>query len=344
MPAILLTSSFGFGPFRQMCAGAGDGVLRRVLRAEGAPEAVIRPGAWVPLATMCSLFDRAAREIGDDLFGLRLGERMRPEDYGPPVEYLLEAETLSTMLARCDRAMQRHMPGSSFHLDVRGGIVVCQIRPPTEFSRLSRHHADHGIWTVRRMIERFVGAEFKPLWIEVGYSKPRNHRRLEEALGVRVAFDNAIASLGVAFPTDLLKSPPQSPRSEQRSAGTALRALVGMRAPQSTCAILRELFLFGEEDHDRGIASLAKLLQISPRSIQRMLQAEGTSFRSLLASARCDQARKLLATSDMSVGDVASFLGYQFGPNFIRAFTSWAGTSPGEFRARARRERRIYAI
>jgi AraC-like DNA-binding protein len=338
MSPIPLTSSFGLGPFRQMCAEAGDGVLRRILRAEGAPEALVRPGAWVPVATMCSLFDRAAREVGDDLFGLRLGERMQPEDFGPAVRFALRAATLSAMIPRSNRALQRHTPGASSAVEVRGGAAVWKFRPSTEPCRLNRHHADHVTWSLKRMVERFLGAEFKPLWIEVGYAKPSNHRRLEEALGVRMAFESASASVGVAFPTDFLSSP-SSPKSELPSDQTVLREFLALRPPGSTSGTVREFFLFGDEDHDRGIASLAKLLQTSPRSLQRMLQAEGTSFRELLASARYDEARKLLATSDMSVADIALYLGYEFAPNFIRAFGNRARMAPMEFRAKARSKR-----
>ena len=40
---------------------------------------------------MMGLMERAAREMGDELFGLNFVSAMRPEDYGPFVRYMVSA-------------------------------------------------------------------------------------------------------------------------------------------------------------------------------------------------------------------------------------------------------------
>ena len=70
--------------------------------------------------------------------------------------------------------------------------------------------------------------------------------------------------------------------------------------------------------------------------MQRRLGALGTSYQALLDDVRRQSARKLLANTDLAVGEVAFLLGFEEGNSFVRAFNAWEGTSPARWRERAR--------
>jgi AraC-like DNA-binding protein len=317
-----------------MCGEIGDGALRRVLAAENCPPSLIAPGVRLPLLTMCGLFDRAARIAGDELFGLHLGQRMTFDDFGPWARYAAKADELLARIARMNRTLPYHQPGAEAWLSIQGDAAIWRYRPSVRAATHYRHHADHVIWPMVRAVARYAGRGWKPLWIEVGYDHPTRDSRLEEALGGRVDFGGASASVGVAFPADLLGDIPATlPHSDQAFAG--LNEIVFAHTPHATHEIVRELFLFGEADHERSLVNIARILRLSPRSLQRALQAEGRSFSELLEMARFEEARRLLSFTDMTIADVAAFLGYGYAPNFTRAFHEWAGTGPAEFRLRA---------
>jgi AraC-like DNA-binding protein len=70
-----------------------------------------------------------------------------------------------------------------------------------------------------------------------------------------------------------------------------------------------------------------------PRTMNRNLQAEGTSFRSLLNESRFQVARQLMAGTRIGVTDIALTLGYSEPSGFTHAFKRWSGTAPIEWRA-----------
>ncbi|WP_330181460.1 AraC family transcriptional regulator [Nocardia sp. NBC_01503] len=81
-------------------------------------------------------------------------------------------------------------------------------------------------------------------------------------------------------------------------------------------------------------AAVAAELFMSPRTLSRRLNEEGTSFRALLDEVRQLLAEELLDHTDMTTEQVARRLGYAEAASFIRAFRRWKGCPPQEYRAR----------
>ncbi|MFZ1575243.1 MAG: helix-turn-helix transcriptional regulator [Chromatiaceae bacterium] len=75
------------------------------------------------------------------------------------------------------------------------------------------------------------------------------------------------------------------------------------------------------------------LYRLHPRTLNRRLQAEGTSLRTLLDESRYRIARQLLRDTLFSVEDLAVALGYADATAFSRAFRRWSGTSASRWRA-----------
>ena len=82
------------------------------------------------------------------------------------------------------------------------------------------------------------------------------------------------------------------------------------------------------------IAQIARDLAMSERTLQRRITAEGTTFRALLADARQEMSRHLLADPQIAVDRVARLLGYRDTSTFDRAFRAWEGMPPGAWRGR----------
>jgi YesN/AraC family two-component response regulator len=71
--------------------------------------------------------------------------------------------------------------------------------------------------------------------------------------------------------------------------------------------------------------------------LRRHLQAEGTSYQSILDDVRCNLAKHYLQDTRMTGEDIATALGFSDSANFRHAFHKWASQSPSEFRRRANR-------
>ena len=88
------------------------------------------------------------------------------------------------------------------------------------------------------------------------------------------------------------------------------------------------------------LRSVAKAMRMSPRSLQRLLMQQGTSFSQLLERDRRQKAVQLLVKEDLAMSEIARMLGYSDPSNFGRAVRKWTGQSPKQLRVRLLRERR----
>jgi AraC-like DNA-binding protein len=95
------------------------------------------------------------------------------------------------------------------------------------------------------------------------------------------------------------------------------------------------------EQLPRGGASgstVAKTLDMSLRSLQRKLSAEGTSFKEILDETRHELAARYIEESDLPMREITSLLGFADPSNFTRAFRRWEGMPPDRYRLSRRSE------
>ncbi len=81
-----------------------------------------------------------------------------------------------------------------------------------------------------------------------------------------------------------------------------------------------------------SIDAVAAKLSISPRTLQRRLRDEGTSFQQILSQLRQEMAHHYLLQSDYSSQQIAFLLGYEETRSFFRAFRAWTGQTPTAIR------------
>jgi len=81
-----------------------------------------------------------------------------------------------------------------------------------------------------------------------------------------------------------------------------------------------------------SVEAVARRLAMSPRTLQRRLSEEGTSFDSLREETRKQTAETFLADRRLSVSEVAFLLGFSEPGAFHRAFKRWHNTTPDAFR------------
>jgi AraC-like DNA-binding protein len=77
---------------------------------------------------------------------------------------------------------------------------------------------------------------------------------------------------------------------------------------------------------------VASELAMSPRSLQRGLQKEGTNFKELLDATRQDLAKNYIREQRLSLIEVCCLLGFSDQSNFTKAFKRWTGKTPLSYR------------
>jgi AraC-like DNA-binding protein len=91
------------------------------------------------------------------------------------------------------------------------------------------------------------------------------------------------------------------------------------------------------EGHPPSVASVAAVMSLSVRSLQRALGDAGTSFQELLDEARRVLALRWIEDRARSLKQISNDLGFGQSPAFTRAFRRWTGRSPSAYRGESAR-------
>lgn len=83
---------------------------------------------------------------------------------------------------------------------------------------------------------------------------------------------------------------------------------------------------------NRKLSNVAAALRISPRTLQRKLEATGHDFGRLRDETLCDLASDLLSNTEDSVSRISRTLGYADPASFTIAFKRWKGIPPIAYR------------
>ena len=81
-----------------------------------------------------------------------------------------------------------------------------------------------------------------------------------------------------------------------------------------------------------ALGEVAARLAVSPATLRRRLQQDGTSFQHLKDQVRRDAAIAGLAEGGEPIAELAARLGFSEDTAFHRAFRRWTGTTPGAYR------------
>ena len=87
--------------------------------------------------------------------------------------------------------------------------------------------------------------------------------------------------------------------------------------------MIREFFS-NRYGSDRGLGELAEILHVSERQAERLVwECVGRSFRDELTATRMVVADQLLNTTDISLGELAQYLGYKSYAGFWKAYKKY---------------------
>lgn len=130
------------------------------------------------------------------------------------------------------------------------------------------------------------------------------------------------------------KSDVNRPLSHQNPELISLFCRERSALPLNLASQIRQEIQQGLNGDKPTIVHIAQQLFMTPRTLQRRLKSEGVSFAQLLEETRAETAERLLAQPEMSISEIAFYLGYQEIHSFSRAFSKWKGMSPAQWRKR----------
>lgn len=322
----------GLGPLPRLFEAEVSGAaLQRLLASENFHLDAMAPITPVPFASLNEVFNRATRQSGDPLFPVRVAKAMRPEDYGPMAAYALSAPTLGTSISRVCQLVPLQSSAMSLELVVRGAEARWSLNYAASRGLSIGHHALHVLVPMVDILRRFAGPHPERVALELASPRSRDCHIIENALELPIRPDKERFS--VTFPAGWLKLPHPAGRAATFASYSDMMAYYRQDdLPQSVTDTVAALLwpIVGSVDIDLDL--IASKLNVSRRTLQQQLNAEGSSFRDIALDVRIRRAKELIRAGRESISQVALAVGYSDQAHFTRAFRGVTGLTPQGFR------------
>ncbi|MCX7145687.1 MAG: AraC family transcriptional regulator [Sulfuritalea sp.] len=326
--------------------GFVSGILSGVSRAGLAPESLLEHAeiatsllhdrnARVPVARYAALYRLINERLDDEGFALF----SRPLHRGS-LEFLCRAAISATTL---DEALERiarflHVVLDDVDIEVeksgRAAVIIISEEQALPVGPAGRVFAFEWLLRMIHGLAAWLVAHPLPLdEVSFPYPPPLHAADYELVFAPRYTFD--APRLEARFPAEWLALPVRRDEAALvqflKDAPASITTLyrrdraLGLRVREHLRAALPEHLALPE---------ISRRLFLSPRTLHRRLEDEGTSFRAIKDGLRRDLATDWLTKTTRPLSRIGADLGFADAAAFYRAFAGWTGSGPREYRSR----------
>jgi AraC-like DNA-binding protein len=306
-----------------------------LLRRAGLPvDALADPNLLIPLDALGRVLELAAEALSRPDFGLRLGDVQDLDRLGPLAVAIRHSTDLGDALEAARQHLTLHNQGSTVVIEadpyqVRG---IAGLRFVWHYEGRTYPQAmDKILLNVHRVIQLLAGGDYGLRSVELSYPPAAPVQRYADLFGAgRINAGRPITML--RMPSSLLRRPIQGADTAVRD--MALYYLRNQVVPHelATTARVRSALDALLGSGRATTREVADSLEVTPRTLQRRLAAEGSTFAAILDDVRRTKAQKWLAETVLPLADVAAMLDLADQSSLSRAARRWWGTTPTEKR------------
>ncbi|MDH6245856.1 AraC family transcriptional regulator [Mycobacterium sp. OTB74] len=319
--------------------------LVKTLGADPAPllrKAGIRPqdigqyDVFISLRAAIDAVESAAEATATTDFGRRLAQRQGIEILGPVGVAARTAATVADAMEIFANFMSAYSPALSAR------VAPLTARPDCSFfefsiqlERVPPHPqtTELSLGVTLKVLRLLLGAPYNPLSVHLPHKRVAAVDEYSEYFGCQPRFQEPAA--GFTIRTAELGRPLSHDELAHRAVVEYLTSLIGQQGPtmsQSVRTIARQLLPTGAA----GLDVIAAQFNIHPKTLQRRLAAEGTTYFALVDSLRRDTAEHYLRATDIDLLHLTRELGYTEQSVLTRSCNRWFGTGPAAYRRAAR--------
>jgi AraC-like DNA-binding protein len=192
--------------------------------------------------------------------------------------------------------------------------------------------ADLAIAGFLRVARHLAGARLAPRVVSFEHDRPPYHRDYARIFGSMVQFGQG--STSISFDREIADRSQlhQSPELYSVVRSDAERKLERRAHGAGPTDRLREDLRSRPASRIPDMATAARDLGMSERSLRRHLATEETSYREIVRSTLEASAYHMLRDARRTIQETAAALGFVDARSFHRAFKAWTGMTPTEYR------------
>lgn len=299
--------------------------------ADLSPESMKDPNAIMTLEQELAITKAVIDELGDPALGLFIGPRYHLSTFGMLGMAMMSSEnlhhglhTLSGFHGLCwTRLRWRQLLDND--TAILEGQEIESLRPCLNYL------LERDFTALVVMCSEMLGTQLTLKEVRFKHSAPKYASQYEEVFECPVRFDAEHNAL--VFSADWLKATlPQANQAVFDVYNAQCHDLLERLEGEQSFVKMVECMVLDGTGNYLTFEQLAARVNMSPRTLRRRLEQEGTTFQQLLTKVRSALAKELLLTGKLSVEQVAERLGYSDPSSFYHAFKRWTGKSPSSFR------------
>jgi AraC-like DNA-binding protein len=294
------------------------------------------PKSRISLAELMTACKNAIRLSSDPHLPYRIGSSIHVSAYGMYGFAILCCPDFRKAMAFAELYHALAAPLATIEFTEEEGVASWVIEPKARTAtdpQLYRFITEMQIGIHISLMRDIMGPAFTPDRISLAYPQAHDFGLPMEQIGCPLSF--ASSTNQIIFRSAWLDQAANLGNKTTYPAVVALcddllddlKSRIGM-AGEIRALLLREL------SNPPSLATIAKRLDVSDRSLRRQLREQGISFRGLLDELRTQIALKYLRTTRLANEDIALALGFSDAANFRRAFRRWTNKSPSEIRTK----------
>lgn len=341
--------SAGLRGVRGVVAELGGDAERYARRAGVPVEALDSDDLLVDDEAMATLLELAAADLDCPDLGLRVAARQDLTMLGSLALAIQHSPTIADALDCTTKYLFVH--GSSLSLTVdadpggRDDAAALLYRPCSAAGPVQG--TDLGLGFIHRTL-RYLGqdlghGDYGLLGVWLPYRPAALPERYQAFFGAPVRFGQPIPAAVLRVPRSLLEREMTGVNETLRGLALAFLAEQAPNAggPPGDGALGRAALLtrvravveasLGTRNAD--VAGVARQLRLHPRTLQRRLEAQGTTFAGIVDEARRATAHRLLTTTDLPLAQIAGMVGFAEQSALSRAARRWWGVPARAVRA-----------
>lgn len=295
-----------------------------------------RSDRFISLRQLDELLYCAFMESGDPLFGLRVGADNHYGNLDLLGNLMATAETLEAGLAMLFRYKDLLVPYLDFTLTEEAGLAQLAVETSSRELRFTgtRIHNDLVVATMVAIGRSLLAGNMQLERVRFLHPQPSAQEHASYEAFFLCPLEFSAGTNAIVFPAALLATPlPRAfPKYNERLRRSADQVMASLSRAEGVSGqvLLRIQGMLG--NHDISVDTVAAALAMTPRTLQRRLQEEGTRFAILRDQVKHRHACQRLVDGDCDMAALAQYLGFSDIANFYHAFKRWQGCAPGEYR------------
>lgn len=333
IPTIRAASLRGFAPLVIELGGAPEDYFVRFAITAAAVAAIDEP---VSITAHDLMLEAAADELGCPDLGLRLAEKQGVDVLGPLAMAIQASSTLRSALQSVSRFLFIHSPALHIAMSAdpsgRSEVVAIEYRKDLRESTYSRQGIELGVGLMFRIAELLLGDTRGVRSVDFPHAPVSPIARYTGFFHSDVRFNRPAPAIRVD--RALLDRPLANGNEPIRRLATDYLATAFPNRPENAVSSRVRLVLSESLEAGPGIDRVAALLVLHPRTLQRRLAAEGTSFQEIRDAVRKDTVLRLATTTGASCDEIARSVGFSEQSALSHAVRRWFGVSPRQLRRR----------